>query len=500
MELVIAAVICLLMMLFTWMFITRFQQRKLNLPPGPASLPIIGNMHMLGKLPHRALNALSKKYGPLMFMRLGLVPTVVVSSPDMAKEILKTHDRVFASRPMSSATKYLFYNASDVAFAPYGAYWRQMRKVCVSELLSPERIKSCGSVREEVVSFMIQSILEDSVKGSNPVNVSKKVAALAADMTCRMTFGRKYSNEIMGSEGFRAAIQEATLLMGAFNIGDFIPYLGWMDVQGLNRRFCKTHKTLDAFFEKIIEEHAAAEAQRDGLNMDFVDVLLAISNSNDMEIKVTRDSIKALMLDMLSAGVDTSSATLEWAMSELLRNPSVINKVQDELRSVIEPNRRVQESDLPCLPYLQAVVKETLRLYPAGPLLIAHEATKACNVSGYEIPASTRVIVNAWAIGRNPKSWEDADKFRPERFIGNSKDVRGQDFDVIPFGSGRRGCPGMNLGIVVVELALAQLVHCFDWRLPDGMDAQMLDMSEAFGLAMPRATHLFAVATPRLSI
>eukprot|EP01018_Ginkgo_biloba_P011132 Gb_18169 [translate_table: standard] len=387
-----------------------FHQRKLNLPPGPASLPMVGNLHMLGKLPHRALSALSKKYGPLMFMRVGSVPTVVASSPDMAKEILKIHDLAFASRPESNAAKCIFNK-------------------------SPERLKSFSSVREEEVSFMIQSILEDSVKGSNPVNVSKKVGALAAGIICRIIFGRKYSDEMLGSGGFSAVIQEVLLLLGAFNIGDFIPYLEWMDVQGLNRRFCKTHKTLDAFLEKIIEEHA--EAQSDGLNTGI---------SWTFYLQCAQD--------MLVAGVDTSSTTLEWAMSELLRNPSVINKIQDELRSVIGPNRRVEESDLPRLRYLQAVVKETLRLYPPGPLLIAHESTESCDVSGYEMPASTRVIVNAWAIGRDPKSWEDAEKFMPERFIGSSVDVIGQQFEVIPFGSGRRRCPGMNLGIVVVELHL----------------------------------------------
>eukprot|EP01018_Ginkgo_biloba_P027399 Gb_38446 [translate_table: standard] len=155
--------------------------------------------------------------------------------------------------------------------------------------------------------------------------------------------------------------------------------------------------------------------------------------------------------------MDSSSATLEWAMSELLRNPSVTNKIQDELRSVIGLNRRVEESDLPRLRYLQAVVKETLRLYPPAPLLIAHESTKRCNVSGYDIPASTHVIVNAWAIGRDPKSWEDAENFMSERFIGSSIDVKGQQFELIPFRSERRRCLGMNLGIVVVEL-----LYCFD--------------------------------------
>eukprot|EP01018_Ginkgo_biloba_P010778 Gb_08444 [translate_table: standard] len=201
--------------------------------------------------------------------------------------------------------------------------------------------------------------------------------------------------------------------------------------------------------------------------------------------------------DMLTIGTDTSSATLEWALSEMLLNPSIMKKVQEELESVVGLKRMV-ESDMPQLDYLKVVVKETLRLYPPGPLLIPHEAREDCIVGGYNIPRKARIIVNVFALGTDPNSWKDAEKFKPERFIGSPIDVKGQNFEVIPFGSGRRGCPGQPLATTVVEYALANLLHCFDWRLPDGMKAEDLSMTEKFGLSTPRAIHLVAVPTPRL--
>eukprot|EP01018_Ginkgo_biloba_P005071 Gb_27804 [translate_table: standard] len=397
-----------------------------------------------------------------MFLRLGSVPTVVASTPEMAKEFLKTHDLNFASRPATCAGKYVTYNSTDVGFAPYGPYWRKMRKVCMLELLSAKRIESMKFIREEEIAVMRERIMKQcGVNGSNPVNGLK-----------------------------------ALYLSGEFNIGDFIPYLEWMDLQGLRRRQKHIHKVFDDFFEKIIQEHVENKS-RD--HRDFVDVMLQLSEDNTMDIEITRDNIKAVILDMLSAGTDTSSATLEWAMSELLLNPSMMKKAQDELQSVVGLNRMVEESDLPQLEYLQVVVKETLRLHPPGPLLIPHEAREDCVVAGYNIPKKARIIVNVFAVGTDPNSWEDADMFKPERFIGSPIDIKGQDFEVIPFGSGRRGCPGQPLGTTVVEYALATLLHCFDWRLPDGMKAEDLSMAEEFGLSTPRTVHLLAVPTPRLS-
>eukprot|EP01018_Ginkgo_biloba_P024792 Gb_12834 [translate_table: standard] len=468
---------------------------KLKLPPGPRPLPIIGNLLMMGKLPYRTLRDLSEKYGPIMLIRLGSVPTVVASSPETAKEFLKTHDLVFASRPETSAGKYMCYNSTDVVFAPYGPYWRQMRRICMSELLSPKRLEALRFIREEEISHMIQLLAKNSVNGSIPVNVSKALTSLTADMICRMAFGRKYPDEDLDSRGFKTMIQEVFHLNGLANIGDLIPYLEWMDLQGIRRRQRSVHKTFNAFFDKIIQEHRLDQTRP---VKDLVDVLLEISQDDSMDIKITQDNIKSVIFDMLVAGTDTSAGTIDWAMCEVLKKPSVMKKLQHELDTVIGMERRVEESDLPRLEYLEAVVKETLRLHPPAPLMVPHEATEACTVGGYDIPYKSRILVNLWAIGRDPMHWKEAEKFKPERFVGSSMDVRGQhNFEFIPFGSGRRSCPGLSMAMIVVPFTLARLLHCFDWRLPDGITSQDLDMTEEFGLTAPRADNLLAIPTPR---
>jgi cytochrome P450 len=502
----------LVALIVAWSFIIFIycNKRRRRLPPGPFPLPVIGNLHLLGKLPHQALTALSLKYGPLMSLRLGSSTlALVVSSGDIAEEFLKTHDRLFAGRHSSAATKYLTYNFSDVAFAPYGPYWRQMRKVCVLQLLSSRRIDSFKSIREEEVSAMILSIINSNSDhprdDSRPVNISKTVSALTNAIICKMAFGRKYSDEdVIGSTGFDSLIKEILLLAGSFNIGDYIPYLAWIDyLRGLHRRLKNVRDAQDQFLEKVIEEHELNAQKNPNVPRDLVDVLLAASANQDMELQITRDNIKAVLSDMLVAGMETSSTSIEWAMSEALRNPPVLQKLQDELESIVGMGRMVRESDLPRLVYLQAVVKETFRLHPAGPFAI-HVSVEDCTVLGYEIPRNTRIFFNLPAIGRNPKSWGgDAQSFKPERFLIETESgfihKTDENCEWLPFGAGRRACPGQQLATLVVEFAVAQLLHCFNWRLP--LNGQELDMTEVFsGLTVPRAHELLAFPTPRLSV
>jgi cytochrome P450 len=201
---------------------------------------------------------------------------------------------------------------------------------------------------------------------------------------------------------------------------------------------------------------------------------------------------------MLVGSMDTSATVIEWALSELMKHPPIMKKVQKELKGVVGLERMVEESDLDSLEYLDMVLKETFRLHPIAPLLLPHEAMEDCTVNGFHIPQKSKVIINIWAIGRDPSVWRDAEKFFPERFVGSDIDVRGRDFQLIPFGSGRRGCPGMQLGLTVVRLVVAQLVHCFDWELPDNMLPNELDMTEEFGVTTPRAQHLLAIPSYRL--
>jgi len=467
-----------------------------ELPPGPFPWPIIGNLHMLGELPHRTLKDLADTYGPIMFLRLGSVPAVVVSSPEIAKLFLKTHDLIFASRPQSAAGKYLFYNCKDVGFAPYGDYWRQMRKICVLELLTPRRIESFQSLREEEVSAMIRSIWQESEKGVKPVNISKALSAFTANIICRMLMGRKCSEAPAGSKGFTELLRDMSPLAGAFYIGDFIPRLGWLDFQGIRTGLKKVHEEFDALVEGIFNEHVESRNQNGLANNCFVEVLLDISESGNI---ISRNDMKALLLDMLFGGTDTSAATIEWAMLETLRNPVVMKRVQEELESVVGKDGRVKPCDLPNLEYLQCVVKESQRLHTTVPLLVPRESMEACSVAGYQIPAKTRIIVNAWAIGRDPVVWgDDALAFKPERFMQGGRntdiDLRGQHFELIPFGAGRRGCPGVALALEVVGLGLAQLFHCFDWSLKNRNGVQEeLNLDEKFGITMPPRFPLFAV-------
>nr|KYP70467.1 Cytochrome P450 71A1 [Cajanus cajan] len=214
---------------------------------------------------------------------------------------------------------------------------------------------------------------------------------------------------------------------------------------------------------------------------------------------IDRTNIKAILMDMFAASFDTSAVAIEWAMSELLRHPRVMKKLQDELTNVVGINRVVEESDLTKLSYLNMVVKETLRLYPVGPLLIPRESLEDITINGYFIKKKSRILINAWTIGRDPKVWSDnAEIFYPERFVNNDIDIRGHDFQLIPFGSGRRGCPGIQLGLITFSLVLAQLVHCFNWELPSGISPNDLDMTEKFGLSLPRSNHLLAVPSYRL--
>ncbi|XP_074584064.1 cytochrome P450 71AP13-like [Curcuma longa] len=501
--------ICLLLSLFILRFIRRKkkeEKRRLNpLPPGPRPLPLIGNLHQLGRLPHLSLHRLALRYGPVLRLSLGQIPTVVLSSARAACEALRTHDLALASRPPIYAAKKLFYGPSDVAFAPYGPYWRRVRKLCILELLSARRVDSFAPARAAEVDLMLSRI----GLGGGEVNLSKVLAMYANGVLCRAAFGREFME---GGEyarrGFEEMLFEYQVLLGGFSFSDFVPSLEWVSaLTGMKRRLDITFRRFDDFFDRIIEEHIQKRRKRRGgaaseeAEMDLVDVMLEVQeNAKDMELPLTMDNVKAVILDMFAAGTDTTFITLDWAMTELLMNPSAMSRAQAEIRSIVGGDHRklVAEADLPRMPYMKAVIKEVFRLHPPAPLLVPRESMESVTIEGYEIPAKTRVFVNAWAIGRDPESWPDPDSFMPERFLNSSVDFKGQDFELIPFGAGRRGCPAIAFGTAGVEIALAQLLHSFEWELPAGVKAEDLDMDEVFGITMHRTEQLVAVATPYL--
>ncbi|KAB1217264.1 Cytochrome P450 71A25 [Morella rubra] len=497
---VFAILAFLFILLFKWS--STHATTKNNSPPSPPKLPIIGNLHQLGLQAHRSLGSLAQRHGPLMLLHLGRVATLVVSSADAAREVMKTHDLTFTNRPKSTMAEKLLYNSRDVAFAPYGEYWRQIKSVSVLHLLSNKRVQSFRTVREEETSLMIEKIKQSC--SLSFVNLSEVFAALTNDIVCRVALGRKYS-EGEGERNFKELLGKFTDLLGAFSVGDYIGWLAWMSrVNGLNARAEKVAKQLDDFIEGVVNDHINSPARGiDGHvnsenedQKDFVDILLSIQKENAIGFPIDRLSIKALILDAFAAGTDTTYTVLEWAMTELLRHPKAMKKVQKEVRGIAGNKQEITEDDLDKTPYLKAVIKEALRLHPPIPLLVPRESTKNSKIQGYDIAAGTQVIINAWALGRDPESWEEPEEFQPERFLTSSIDFRGHDFQFIPFGAGRRGCPGISFAMATVELGLANVVLNFDWTLPGGARGMDLDMTESTGLTLHKKFPLTAVVTP----
>ncbi|XP_062193079.1 indole-2-monooxygenase-like [Phragmites australis] len=467
-----------------------------KLPSPPNKLPVIGHLHLMGALPHVSLAALAAKHGPdLMLLRLGAVPTVVASSPRAAEAVLRTHDHVFASRPRSMVADIIVYGASDSCYAPYGEHFRKVRKLVTVHLLNPKKVQSYRPVREEEVRLVMGKLATAAVARA-VVDMSELLHSFANDLICRAVSG-KFFREEGRNNLFRELIDTNAALLGGFNLEDYFPRLARLEL--LSKVICakakKIGKRWDQLLDKLIDDHVRRVVRREDdaeqEDSDFIDVLLSLQE----EYGLTRDHMKAILIAMFEAGTDTSYLVLEVTMAELMQKPHLMSKLQDEVRrSVPEGQEMVTEDDLASMTFLKAVIKETLRLHPPAPLLIPHLSIDACDIDGYTIPAGTRVIVNAWAIGRLSSCWDKADEFRPERFMdADDVDLKGKDFHYLPFGSGRRMCPGIHSAAATLEIMLANLMYSFDWELPAGVKKEDIDMAEVFGLTVHRKEKLFLV-------
>ncbi|MBA0785100.1 hypothetical protein Gotri_026648 [Gossypium trilobum] len=389
--------------------------------------------------PHIFLSKLSRKYGFLVYLRFGFKPTLVVSSAKMAKVVMKTHDLDFCSRPHLRCSHKLSYNSSDLAFSPYNDYWREMRKICAIHLFS--RVQQYRPIQEDEVARLIEKISKLSVD-SKPVNLSEAITCLSSTIICRIAFGKRYDEGAERSR-FHELLDESQAILSSFSFSDFFPYMGWLDrLTGLHSRLEKTFKELDTFYQQLIDEHLDPNRLKPQQE-DIVDVLLQTWKDHDFSFDLTIDQIKSILMNLFIAGTDTAAATIIWVMDFLMKN---------------------------------------LKLQPIAPLLVPRETLRKCNIGGYDIPAKTLVYVNAWAIGKDPETWENPDEFYPERFIGSPTDYKGQHFELMPFGAGRRVCPGMHMGVAVVELALASLLYKFDWEMPIAMTKEDIDFDVKPGI------------------
>uniref|UniRef100_M1BP85 Cytochrome P450 hydroxylase n=1 Tax=Solanum tuberosum TaxID=4113 RepID=M1BP85_SOLTU len=449
----------------------------------------------------------------------------------MTREVMKTHDLAFASRPKLVSLDIICYKSTDIVFSPYGDYWRQMRKVCVLELLTTKNVRSFSSIRRDEASRLVQ-LIQSSTRGE-PINVTERILRYESSMTCKAAFRDQLLKD---EEKFIEILRELVELAGGFSVADIFPSIKILHVvSGLRSRILKLHKNVDAIVEDVINKHKKNIASGKKGNGEFggedlVDVLLRLMESGELKIPITNDNIKAIMIDMFAAGTETSGTitiwamtemmrnpsvltkaqtedlfgagtetsgtTIIWAMSEMMRNPSVLAKAQAEVREAFKGKETFNEDVIEELKYLKQVVKETFRLHPPAPLLIPRECREETSINGYTIPLKTRVMVNVYAMGRDPKYWLDAESFIAKRFEQSSIDYMGNNFEYLPFGAGRQMCPGITFGLINVYLPLAKLLYHFDWKLPDGVKPKDVDMTENCGITAARKSELYLIATP----
>ncbi|KAM3317981.1 hypothetical protein ACQJBY_035618 [Aegilops geniculata] len=476
----------------------KIKSKRPRLPPGPWTLPIIGSLHhLLGGLPHRRMMELSRLHGPLMFLRFGEVPNVVVSSAEAAELVMKTHDLTFATRPRSATIDVISGGGKGIALAPYGEHWRQMRKICFMELLSAKQVKRMESIRSQGVARLLRSVADAAASSSGIVNLSNLLAVLSNDITARAVFGGMCAQQ----GEYRRELGQIVKLIGGFCPADLFPssrLVQWLSSGERNLR--KSYGGMQRIIDDIIDGRKAESESHVGCTADDEDllgVLLRLKEEDSLAFPLTSESIGAVISDIFAAGSESSSTTLVWAMSELMKNPEAMAKAQIEVRKVLGRGRVVIANvDLGELHYLQMIIKEVLRLHPPATLLVPREARDNCEIMGYDIPKGTKIHVNAFAISRDPRYWENPETFKPERFSNNNIEYKGTNFEFTPFGAGRRLCPGMLFGTSTLEIALANLLYYFDWVLPDGACPYTLDMSEKFGITVSRRYDLQLIAIP----
>ncbi|XP_038687862.1 probable (S)-N-methylcoclaurine 3'-hydroxylase isozyme 2 [Tripterygium wilfordii] len=483
----------LLILIFILKHFKTSSSKSLPLPPGPNPWPLVGNLFHMGKMPHVTLSNFAKTYGPLISLKLGTQIMVVASSPAAATEILKTHDRVLSARyvPQVMPLKRSELNNISLGWSlECGEGWKYLRTICRTELFSSKAIESQACLREEKVMEMVKFI--DGKEGK-VVNIGEITFTCVYNTLSNLLLSKNiFSFENDGCEGkeLKALVRTIMEIAMSPNISDFYPILSGLDLQGIKRKGKELGEQINAYWTAIIRERKEAKensSSRDG--RDFLDALIE-NNFSDVRTN-------SLLQELFTAGTDTTSSTIEWAMAELIKNPESMKKVEHELEREIKQDV-VKESQLPQLTYLQACVKETLRLHPPVPLLVPHRANESCQVMNYSVPKDSQVLVNVWAIARDPLYWEDPLTFKPERFLSSTLEFKGADFEFLPFGAGRRICPGLPMAIKQVPYVLASLIHFFNWSLPHGEDPKTLDMSEKFGIALQKDKPLLLVSSPRV--
>nr|CAB3452913.1 unnamed protein product [Digitaria exilis] len=498
-------VVCISSLLIISISIYVFQllaNRRSRLPPGPRPLPFIGNLlDVVGELPHRSLARIAGRHGPLMTVRLGSQVIIVASSPSTAREVLQTHNRSLTGRSPPDAWLALGHAANSVFVLPPGRRWRALRRIGTEHLLSARQLDGSRlrPLLREATLDLLRRVL-GFVEAGSPVEVGRASFAAVMDLQWRAMFSAGLDDA--EERALHDAAREAVAVSLSPNVSDFFPALAAADLQGerrlFGRRLAMVYQLVDEQMERRMRGQREAGVGRSG-EKDLLDVMLDMSLEQAKDAgaaTINRDVIRTFLTDIFLASVDTIASTIEWAMAELLQHPDAMSKLQEELRKVLGSNAHVEQSDVDRLPYLRAVVKETLRLHPVVPL-VPNKAEETVEIQGHTVPKGCTVLVSLWAVHRDVGAWPEPDRFIPERFLPRLEEtgfLGTTEFDFIPFSAGHRVCLGLPLATRMVHAMLGSLLHRFEWTLPQEVKENVVDMSESLGLTMIMATPLQAIA------
>ncbi|KAI3681658.1 hypothetical protein L6452_36460 [Arctium lappa] len=478
--------------------LTISSQRNSRLPPGPYPFPIIGNLLEVGNKPHRSLAILSKRYRPLMSLILGTKTTIVVSSPDMAKEFFHTNDQSFSGRSITEAIRAVDHYKFSLVWSPVGDQWRRLRRITKEYLFSMQCLDASELLRRDKVRELLDHVNRCSTD-EKAVNIGATTFTTILNILSMLIFSLDFSQyDSVSSQEFKDTIWALMEYGGKANLADFFPILKPLDPQCIVRRGSVHMKKLLSIFDKLIDQRLQTKLSSSSYNgvsstgNDVLNLLLNLKHKDESEF--SQNHLGHLFVDLFVAGTDTTSSTVEWAMAELIRNPDKMATARSELVKLMQyKNRSIEERDITQLPYLRAVIKETFRLHPPAPFLVPHEAIHDVEVYGFVVPKNAQILCNVCAKGRDPNIWSDPEKFMPERFLEVEIDYKGQYFDLIPFGTGRRICPGLNIAHRMLHMTLGSLIHKFDWKLEGDMRAEDMDMEEKFGITLQKNVPLMAI-------
>ncbi|KAK9124730.1 hypothetical protein Sjap_014332 [Stephania japonica] len=452
------------------------------LPPGPVPWPIVGSIpEMIRQRKSRSLWVLSQvektKQG-IACIRLGNIHVIAVTSPEIAREFLKTHDAVFASRPMTMANDYAGRGFLSVFTSPMGPQWKKMRRVVVSKVLNPVTLQWLLSKRLEEADSLVNEIYKQCCVHGAKLNVRNVAWQYGGNLWKRMIFNKRSFNGDDSEDGeYIEAIRTTLSLVNAFCVSDYMPCLRWLDLDGHEKIMTRAIGIINKHHDPLIDERIKSWRSiiKDEISTpkprDLLDVLISLEDDNGKPM-LSSEEIKAEATELMMAGFDNSANAAEWALAEIVSQPQILKRAVDEVDRVVGKNRLVQEKDLSQLSYVRACVREAFRLHPIATFNIPHVSISDVTVSGYFIPKGSHVLLSRLGLGRNPKVWDEPLKFRPDRHLntglGQPVLLTETDLRFISFSTGRRGCPAVELGTEITMMLLSRFLQGFNWSVPHG--------------------------------